>query len=86
MPQPPAGPPPHTWAVTGHEEEPAHDDNGKPTTLHHVHFKTNTGHESSITLPDSHFSAGNVAAQINHKAGEIVKVAGMNSSNQPKPE
>lgn len=76
----------HTWAVTGHQEEPSFDDNGKPTTLHHVSFKTNTGHESSITLPDSHFTARNVAEQIHHKAQEIIRVYQMNSTNTPKAE
>lgn len=85
MPQPSQPPPPHTWAVTHQEEEPDIDDNGKPTTIHHVHFRTNTGHESTITLPDSHFNAVNVAQQINHKAGEIVKVHTMTSENAPHP-
>lgn len=77
---------PHTWAVTGQSEEPTLDENGQPTTMHTVNFKTNTGHESSISLPDSHFTAANVAAQINYKAGQITQVHTMNSSNVPKEE
>lgn len=83
MPQPERPPSPHTWAVTRQEEEPSINDNGLPTTLHHVHFKTNVGHESHVTLPDEHFSAENVAAQIHHKVTELLKVHHMNSSNMP---
>ena len=77
---------PHTWAVTNQEEEPGYDENGRPVTFHHVHFRTNTGHESHVTLPDTHFSAANVAAEINAKAAEMVRVHHMNSSNQPLAE
>ena len=76
----------HTWAVTKQEEEPIIGDNGRPTTLHHVHFLTNTGHESHITLPDSHFSPANVAKAIALKAAHIVNVHTLNSSNAPKTE
>lgn len=84
MPQPTHTGQPHIWAVTDQEEEPSYDENGNSTTLHHIHFKTNTGHISHVTLPDSHFSAANVAAAINHKAAEMVRVHQMNSDNQPQ--
>lgn len=72
---------PHTWAITGQEEEPTIDSDGQPTTLHHVGFLTNTGHKSTVTIPDEEFTAANVAAKVAEKAEEIVKVHHMNSSN-----
>lgn len=86
MPQPPTSTTPATWAVTGQEEEPTIDENGQASTTHHVAFKTNTGHESTVSLPDSQFSAANVAEQINYKAGQITQVHTMTSANAPKPE
>lgn len=86
MPQPSSQQQVHTWAVTGHEEEPSIDEDGQPTVLHHVSFLTNTGHESSVTLPDKQFSARNVAEQIHFKAGEINKVHNMNSTNAPSAD
>lgn len=86
MPQPTPAPHQHAWAVTGQQEEPYIDENGRPTTIHHVSFKTNTGHESTVSLPDSHFTAANVAQQIQYKAGEIAKVHSMNATNAPAPE
>lgn len=86
MPQPAQPQNPHTWAVTGEEEEPIIGEDGRPTTLHHVQFKTNVGHTSTITLPDSHYTAANVAEQIHYKAGEMLKVHNMNSTNAPRPE
>lgn len=81
MPQPTA--PGHTWAITGQEEEPTLTDDGQPSTIHHVHFKTNTGHASTVSIPDEQFSAKAVANAVTRKAAEIVKVHGMNSTNAP---
>lgn len=81
MPQPPAQP--HTWAVVHQEEEPTIDQDGQPTSLHHVRFKTNTGHESTVTIPDEQFNARNVAKAVAAKAAEIVKVHALNSTNAP---
>lgn len=74
---------PHTWAVTGQEEEPTIDSNGDVTTLHHISFKTNTGHESTVTVPDADFTAANVANAITAKAAQIVAVHSLNSTNAP---
>lgn len=81
MPQPPTAP--HTWAVTGQEEEPTIDEDGQATSVHHVHFKTNTGHESTVSIPNAQFNAANVARAITAKAAQIVAVHGMNSTNAP---
>lgn len=84
MPQPSAQP--HTWAVTGQEEEPTIGDDGQPTSLHHVHFQTNTGHTSTVTIPDERFTAANVARAVTAKAKQIVAVHGMTSANVPAAE
>jgi hypothetical protein len=77
----------HAWAVTHQEEEPTIDDNGQPTSLHHVTFKTNTGHESTVTIPDTAFNAHTVAQAITAKASEINRVHGLTSTNAPtEPE
>lgn len=81
MPQPTTAQ--HTWAITGQEEEPTLTDEGQPSSLHHVRFKTNTGHESHVTIPDEQFSARNVAQAVATKAAEIVKVHALNSTNAP---
>lgn len=81
MPQPAAAP--HAWAVTGQQEEPTIDEDGQATSVHHVSFKTNTGHESSVSIPNAHFNAANVAKAITAKAAQIVAVHGMNSTNAP---
>lgn len=73
----------HTWAVTHQEEEPTLDDNGQPTSLHHVTFKTNTGHESTVTIPDAAFSAKTVARAIQAKAEQINHVHRLTSANVP---
>lgn len=73
----------HKWAVTGQEEHPTLDENGKPTTEHHVKFKTASGHESHVTMPDHSYSAQNVAAAIEHKATEIEKVHSLTSESRP---
>lgn len=86
MPQPATATTGHKWAITHQEEEATIDEKGNPSTIHTVHFKTNTGHESSITLPDSHFTPTNVAQQVEHKANHIIAVHQMNSTNAPKPE
>lgn len=72
---------PHTWAITGQEEEPTLDDDGRPTTLHHVSFLTNTGHESRVTIPDEQFNAVTVGQRVAAKAAEINAVHGLNSTN-----
>lgn len=77
--------PAHKWAVTGQTEEATLDAEGNPTTLHHVTFMTDTGHESSVTIPDVHYSAENVAAAIHHKATEIRKVHSLHSDITPTP-
>lgn len=75
------------WTVTGHAETPDFDENGKATTTHTVAFTSHpSGIQSSVTLPDSHFSATNIAAQINHKHNELEQVNGMTSENQPPAE
>lgn len=84
MPQPSAQS--HTWAVTGQEEEPTIDEDGQPTSLHHVHFQTNTGHKSTVTVPNEQFTAANVARAITAKAKQIVAVHGMTSANAPADE
>jgi hypothetical protein len=85
MPQPTA--PGHTWAVTHQEEEPTLDDNGRPTSLHHITFKTNTGHESKVVIPDNAFNARAVAQAITAKANQINRVHMLTSTNQPtEPE
>lgn len=84
MPQPPATQ--HTWAVTGQEEEPTIDEDGQATSVHHVSFKTNTGHESSVSIPNAQFNATNVAKAIAAKAAQIVAVHGMNSTNAPSEQ
>lgn len=81
MPQPTA--PGHTWAVTGQEEEPTLTDEGQPSTVHHVHFQTNTGHRSHVSIPDETFSARTVAQAIAAKAQEMNMVHGLNSTNAP---
>lgn len=81
MPQPPATQ--HTWAVTGQQEEPTIGEDGEATSVHHVHFKTNTGHESTVSIPNERFNAVNVAKAITAKAAQIVAVHGMNSTNAP---
>ena len=81
MPQPAATG--HTWAVTGQTEEPTLDDNARPTSLHHVTFKTNTGHESTVTLPDNQFTAANVAKAITAKANQINRVHVLTSAQVP---
>lgn len=81
MPQPTATG--HTWAVTGQQEEPTLDDNAQPTSLHHVTFKTNTGHTSTVTIPDRAFTASNVAKAVAAKASEINRVHALTSTNQP---
>lgn len=86
MPQPSNMQTGHTWGVTAQEEEPTINDQGKPSSLHTVHFQTNTGHKSSITLPTEHFNAKNVAKAINAKAHEIVTVHAMTSTNAPRDE
>ena len=73
----------HTWAVTGQEEEPTLDDNARPTSLHHVTFKTNTGHTSTVSIPDAQFTAANVAKAITTKANEINRVHVLTSTNVP---
>lgn len=74
----------HAWAVTHEQEEPVIDANGQPTTLHHVHFQTNTGRKSSVAVPDTEYTAQNVATKIHAKAQHINTVAGMNSTNAPQ--
>lgn len=86
MPQPPNVQSGHTWGVTAQEEEPTINDQGKPSSLHTVHFQTNTGHKSSVTLPAEKFNAKNVAKAIHAKAHEITTVHTMNSSNAPREE
>lgn len=81
MPQEPVK---HKWAVTGQEEEDAINDNGTATTLHTVHFKTNTGHQSHVMVTDEHFTPANIAAMIEEKAAKIAAIHGMNSSNAPQ--
>jgi hypothetical protein len=76
----------NTWAITDQHEEPDYDENGKPTTMHHIHFKTNTGHESHVTLPDSQFTPAHVAKAVEEKANRIVTVARMHSGNAPVSE
>jgi hypothetical protein len=86
MPQPPNNPTPHKWAVTGQEEEPTIDEKGFPTTLHHVQFKTNTGHDSHVTLSGHEFTPANVAKAIEEKANHIISVHMLNSTNAPRVE
>lgn len=81
MPQPASQP--HAWAVVGQEEEPTIDQDGQPTSVHHVRFRTNTGHESTVSIPNERFNARNVARAISAKAAEIAKVHTLNSTNQP---
>lgn len=78
-------PTPHKWAVTGQEEHPTMDKDGRPTTDHHVQFVTKSGHKSSITLPDDSFTAENVHDAIDYKANEIEKVHALNASVKPEP-
>lgn len=82
---PPAGEP-HTWAVTAQEEEPTIDENGRATTTHHVHFKTNTGIASHVSLDDKDFKPGKVAKAIHDKAHHLNTVHSMNSANAPEHE
>ena len=84
MPQPSAQP--HTWAVTGQQEEPTIDEDGQPTTVHHVSFQTNTGHKSTVAIPDEQFTAANVAKAVAAKAKQIVTVHGLTSANAPTTE
>jgi len=86
MPNMPSNTPGHSWAITDQREEPDYDENGKPTTMHHVYFKTNTGHESHVTLPDSHFNPAHVARAVEEKANRIITVARMHSGNAPTLE
>lgn len=79
-PQPPQ---PHRWAVTGQEEEPALNDDGTPTTLHTVHFKTNAGHQSHVMVRDEEYTAANVARMIASKADRLLEVHALNSTNAP---
>lgn len=74
---------PHTWAVTGQEEEPTVNSDMEPSTIHHVTFKTNTGHQSSVAIPDEQFTAANVAKAIVAKAREINTVHTLTSTNAP---
>lgn len=75
---------PHTWAVSHQEEEATIDDNGRPTTMHHIHFITNVGHKSTVVIPDEQFTAANVAKAVAAKASELLKVHNLNSSNAPQ--
>lgn len=81
-----AQPQQHTWAITAQEEEPTIDADGQPTTLHHVSFLTNTGHHSTVTIPDNEFTAKGVARRVAAKAAEIVKVHNLNSTNAASAE
>lgn len=74
----------HTWAITSQQEEPVIDDDGRPTSVHHVEFKTNTGHTSRVTIPDHQFNAVSVARAVKAKAKEIVSVHHMTSANAPE--
>lgn len=78
-------PQPVKWAIIGQEEHPTIGENGLPTTEHHTTFRTEHGHESTVVTPDIHYSAENVAAQINHKARELAKVKHMTSEQPPEP-
>lgn len=75
---------PHTWAITGQQEEPTIDEEGRPTSVHHVEFKTNTGHTSRVTIPDAQFNAVTVARAVKAKAKQIVDVHHMTSENAPE--
>lgn len=81
MPQPTGAP--HTWAITGQQEEPTIDEDGQATSVHHVSFRTNTGHESSVAIPNEQFNAVNVARAVAAKAAHINTVHSMNSTNAP---
>lgn len=86
MPNVPQSQQPHKWAVTGQEEEPAINDDGTATTLHTVHFQTNTGHKSHVMVRDEEYSAANVARAVEDKAARIIEVHHLNSGNAPRAE
>lgn len=76
---------PHKWAVTRQEEHPVIDNTGNPTTEHVTHFITAGGHESTVSHMDNVYSAENVAASIEHKSNELMKVHNLNSTVHPTP-
>lgn len=73
------------WKVFHQEEEPTLDAEGRQTTIHHIHFRTEHGHESSVSLPDHLFTAHNVAREIHAKAREIGQVHELTSETVTKP-
>ena len=78
-------PPGPKWRVTHQEEEPTIDDNGRSTTVHHVHFRTEHGHDSTVSLPDHVFTAHNVARAIHAKAQEMGAVHTLTSDTETRP-
>lgn len=62
------------FKVTAQQQIREPDEHGHMKTKWRVHFRTTSGTDAHVTVPDSDYTARNVGAQIMAKATEIEKV------------
>lgn len=76
----PAEPP---FTVTRQHMALEPNENGEMHDVWHIHFRTKSGTEAHVKLPDTHYTAENAAAMIAHKATEIERVHALGTGYTP---